>query len=113
MLADVSEQTTTNFKRRLDVVKEKMGNERKLSEIDRKTFCIYQAFKSFDTSVFCNSNLSGQEPQSVNRHWDLHGRTHRKHSKIDFLKVLLWLDAIIFLSSQDIQESEEVNDGHL
>lgn len=113
VLADVSEQTTTNFKRRLDVVKEKMGSEKKLSEIDRKTLCIYKAFKSFDTSIFSYSKFSEQEPQIVNRHWDLHGRTHREHNKMDFLKVLLWLDAIIFSSSQDIQESEEVNDGHL
>lgn len=113
VLADVSEQTTTNFKHRLDVVKEKMGSEKKLSEIDRKTLCIYKAFKSFDTSIFSYSKFSEQEPQIVNRHWDLHGRTHREHSKMDFLKVLLWLDAIIFSSSQDIQESEEVNDGHL
>ncbi len=113
VLADVSEQTTTKFKSRLDVVKKKMGSEIQLSEIDRKTLCIYKAFKSFDTSIFCNSDFSGQEPQIVNRHWDLHGRTHREHSKMDFLKVLLWLDAIIFSSSQDIRESEEVNDGHL
>lgn len=113
VLADVSEQTTTNFKHRLDVVKEKMGSEKKLSEIDRKTLCIYKAFKSFDTSIFSYSKFSEQEPQIVNRHWDLHGRTHREHSKMDFLKVLLWLDAIIFSSSQDIQESEEVNDWHL
>ena len=113
VLADVSDQTTTNFKRRLDVVKEKMGSEKKLSEIDRKTLCIYKAFKSFDTSIFSYSKFSEQEPQIVNRHWDLHGRTHREHSKMDFLKVLLWLDVIIFSSIQDIQESEEVNDGHL
>ena len=100
VLADVSEQTTTNFKRRLDAVKEKMGSERKLSEIDRKTLCIY---KSFDTSIFRDYyNFSDQEPQIVNRHWDLHGRTHREHSKMDFLKVLLWLDAITFSSNQDI-----------
>lgn len=114
VLADVSEQTTTKFKDRLDAVKGKIGNKKCLSEIDRRTLCIYQAFESFDTSIFRNYyNFSVQEPQNINRHWDLHGRTHREHSKIDFLKVLLWLDAIIFSSSQDIQESEEVNDGHL
>lgn len=113
VLADVSEQTTTNFKSRLDIVKKKIGSEKKLSDIDRKTLCIYKAFESVETSIFSNSNFSEQEPQIVNRHWDLHGRTHREHNKIDFLKVLLWLDAIIFSCSQDIKESEEVNDGHL
>lgn len=113
VLADVSEQNTTNFKSRLNAVKEKIGSEKALNEIDRKVLCIYKAFESFDTSVFANSDLSGQEPQTVNRHWDLHGRTHRKHGRMDFLKVLLWLDAIIFLSSQDIQESEEADNEPL
>lgn len=114
VLADVSEQTTTRFRCRLDAVREKIGCEKKLSEIDRKTFCIYRAFKSFDTSIFRDYyDFSIQEPQTVNRHWDLHGRTRREHSKVDFLKVLLWLDAIIFLSSQAIQKSEEVDDEHL
>lgn len=113
VLADVSEQTTTRFRRRLDVVRAKIGSEKKLSEIDKKTLCIYRAFESFDTSIFCDSDFSEQEPQTVNRHWDLHGRTHREHSKVDFLKVLLWLDAIIFSSSQAMQESEEVDDEHL
>ena len=90
-----------------------MSSEKQLSEIDWKTLCIYKAFKSFDTSFSCNSGFSGQEPQIVNRHWDLHGRTHTEHGKIDFLKVLLWLDAIFFSSSQEIQSSEEVDDGHL
>lgn len=113
VLADVSEQTTTRFRRRLDVVRAKIGSEKKLSEIDKKTLCIYRAFESFDTSIFCDSDFSEQEPQTVNRHWDLHGRTHREHSKVDFLKVLLWLDAIIFSSSQAMQESEEVDDEQL
>lgn len=113
VLADVSEQTTTKFKSRLDIVKQKMESEKKLSDIDRKTLCIYKALNSFETSIFSNSNFSEQEPHIINRHWDLHGRTHREHSKIDFLKVLLWLDAIIFSSSQDMKESEKVNNGHL
>ena len=47
----------------------------------------------------------------VNRHWDVHGRTHRKHTRIDFLKVLLWLDAVIYLHDKSIQlEGREVDD---
>lgn len=96
VLADVSGQTTTKFESRLDIVRRKMVSKKELSDIDRKTFYIYKALGSFETSIFSNSNFSEQEPKVINRHWDLHGRTHRKHSKIDFLKVLLYLDAIIF-----------------
>lgn len=114
VLADVSEDTTTRFRRRLDAAREKIGSEKKLSEIDRKTLCIYKASKSFDTSIFRDYyDFSKPEPQTINRHWDLHGRTHREHNQVDFLKVLLWLDAIIFLSSQAISESGEVDNEHI
>lgn len=113
VLSDVSKESTTNFKKRLDLVKEKFDNDIELNEIDRKTICIYQAFNSFESSIFSNSDFSKEEPHNINRHWDLHGRTRRPHSKTDFIKVLLWLDAIIFLSDKDIPSSEENRNEHL
>lgn len=109
VLADVSEVDTTRFETRLNIIKDKFEKDIALNEVDRKTLCIHQAFNSFGTSVFANSKFSEREPQSVNRHWDLHGRTHREHSQIDFLKVLLWLDAIMFFANKDTRQSEENN----
>lgn len=88
----------TNFQKGLKHISDKFANQVELNELDRKTLCIYDAFKKFDCSVFKKSNFDDEEPQTVNRHWDVHGRTHRKHTRIDFLKVLLWLDAVIYLS---------------
>lgn len=104
----------TNFEKRLKHISDKFANQVELNEIDRKTLCIYDAFKKFDCSVFKKSNFDDEEPQTVNRHWDVHGRTHRKHTRIDFLKVLLWLDAVIYLSEKDAQLGREgENDEHL
>ena len=39
---------------------------------------------------------------------------NREHTRIDFLKVLLWLDAVIYLSEKDAQLGREgENDEHL
>lgn len=100
----------TGFKTRLDRISKKLADKVALNEIDKKTICIYDAFKKFDCSVFKKSDFSDDEPQTVNRHWDVHGRTHRKHTRIDFLKVLLWLDAIIYLYDKGTQ-SEGVEEG--
>lgn len=95
----------TNFKKRLDTIEKKLNEKVELSEIDRKYICIHKAFKEFDQSVFKNSSsFSKNEPTGTNRHWDLHGRTRRDHTKIDFLKILLWLDAIIYYSEKDEQQ---------
>ena len=101
----------TGFKKRLERISDKLADKVVLNEIDKKTICIYEAFKKFDCSVFNDSVFSDKEPPTVNRHWDVHGRTHRKHTRIDFLKVLLWLDAVIYLHDKSTQlEGKEEDD---
>lgn len=95
------------LKHSLKCISDKFANQIELNEIDRKTLCIYNAFNKFDNSVFKDSDFAKAEPKEVNRHWDVHGRTRRKHTQIDFLKVLLWLDAIIYLSDKDKQLGNE------
>lgn len=107
LLADCSGIKSTRFKKRLDNISEKFNEKAELNEIDRKTLCICNAFNKFDNSVFKDSDFAKAEPKEVNRHWDVHGRTRRKHTQIDFLKVLLWLDAIIYLSDKDMQLGNE------
>lgn len=104
----------TGFKKRLERISDKLADKVVLNEIDKKTICIYEAFKKFDCSVFNDSVFSDKEPPTVNRHWDVHGRTHRKHTRIDFLKVLLWLDAVIYLHDKSTQlEGKEEDDEQL
>ena len=114
LLADCSGINKTGFQKRLDCIADIFADKAELNEIDRKMLCIYDAFKKFDCSVFKDSRFSEEEPQAVNRHWDVHGRTHRKHTRLDFLKVLLWLDAVIYLSDKDVQlERKRESDEHL
>ena len=114
LLADCSGINKTAFQKRLDCIADKFADKAELNEIYRKTLCIYDAFKKFDCSVFKDSRFSEEEPQAVNRHWDVHGRTHRKHTKIDFLKVLLWLDAVIYLHDKGTQlKGTEEDDEHI
>lgn len=106
----------TGFKKRLERISDKLADKVELNEIDKKTICIYDAInnaldKKTDCSVFKDSVFSDKEPPMVNRHWDVHGRTHRKHTRIDFLKVLLWLDAVIYLHDKSTQlEGKEEDD---
>ena len=99
VLADVSEMATvTSFKKRIQAIENKIGDQVALNEIDRKTLCIYTAMEHIKDSIFGNSSFSEAEPEGINRHWVMHGRTRKKYSKYDFLKLLLWLDAISYMS---------------
>ena len=93
----------TSFKTRLDRISNKLVCQIELNENDKKDICICEAFSRFDCSVFKKSDFSEDEPQIVNRHWDVHGRSRREHTKIDFLKVFLWLDAVVYLYDKSTQ----------
>lgn len=99
VLADVSEMATvTSFKKRIQAIENKIDDQVALNEIDRKTLCIYIAMEHIKDSIFGNSSFSEAEPEGINRHWVMHGCTRKKYSKYDFLKLLLWLDAISYMS---------------
>lgn len=112
VLADVSDMIAeTSFKRRIMVIEQKLGNKVELNDVDRKTLCIFTAVDSLQNSIFGNSRFSEDEPTSLNRHWIIHGRTRKTYTQYDFLKILLCLDAIIFLSdlsakNDDIDKSQ-------
>lgn len=109
ILADVTNMiNATNFKRRIEAVNEKFDAKIELNDIDRRTLCIYDSVNIIKDSIFGGSDFSKAEPSGINRHWVMHGRTRRIYTRCDFLKVLLLLDAIIFLSSNDIETDKEL-----
>ena len=107
VLADTSNMiNSTSFKKRIEVIESKFSDKIELNDIDRKTLCIYNSVNSLKDSIFGDSRFSENEPETINRHWIVHGRTRKDYTKYDFLKILLWLDAIIFLSKlSEIKEN--------
>lgn len=101
VLADVSEITTTSFKLRIETIENKIKDEVELNEVDRKTICIYTAMEKIENSLFVFSDFSQDEPSSLNRHWLVHGRTRKKYTKYDFLKILLWMDGVFYIHHFD------------
>ncbi len=111
VLADVSEINNTNFKQRIEAIENKIKNEVELNEVDRKTLCIYTAIEKIENTLFAFSDFLQPEPNSLNRHWLLHGRTRREYTNYDFLKILLWVDGISYIhqisSQNQVQLSEK------
>lgn len=108
VLADTLNITKTSFSPRINIIKEKINNKMELNVMERKIWLIYEAIDSFDTSIFADSDFSKSEPNCLNRHWIMHGRTKRTYTRYDVLKTLLWLDAIIYLDNVNT-EFEELN----
>ena len=103
-MADISRmKDSTSFEKRIKSIEQKMADKIELDTIDRRTFFIHLQFDSLgdklSNSVFGFSDFTKDEPDVLNRHWLLHGRTHKSYSRYDFLKILLWIDQLIFLDT--------------
>lgn len=99
-LSDVSENKKTNYKVRFEEIEKKISDKFELSDLEKKFICICIALDHFEESIFKHSNFSKNEPNNLNRHWMIHGRTRREYTNLDFVKIILWLDAIVFLDDK-------------
>ena len=77
-----------------------MEDKLELDDLDKKTLCIHRTITAFEESIFKDHYSFVNEPTDLNRHWVIHGRSHRAYSRYDCLKILLWLDAIAFLAAK-------------
>lgn len=104
MLADIScMKDSTSFEKRIKSIEQKMTDKIELDNIDKRTFFMQVQFDSLgdklSNSVFSFSDFTKDEPNALNRHWLLHGRTQKTYDRYDFLKILLWIDQLVFLDT--------------
>lgn len=97
LLSYITQQETPNYKKRLETIKGKIDKHTPLSEFDKRAICIYIAIENTNNTIFSDSDFHTDEPDEINRHWTLHGRTSKQFCELDFIKVLLWVDALIIL----------------
>lgn len=101
VLADISEmQGCTSFQKRIAKIKGKLSDNVTLSQVDKKLLCIGIGLEKVCNTMFKGTPFTEAEADELNRNWLQHGRTHRTYTRLDFLKILLLLDGIIFLSEQ-------------
>lgn len=110
VLSDVSNNKKTSYKLRVQEIEKKIADKFELTDLEKKLMCIYVSMGKFEESIFKRSDFDQAEPEDLNRHWLVHGRTRREYTKLDFIKIILWLDAIIFLDDKlsDHKEVKEV-----
>lgn len=108
VLSDFTNIPGTHYRKRITAIEEKMDNQLALDDVDKNTLCIHKTITSFEESIFKDNYSFVNEPDELNRHWVMHGRSRRTYTRFDCLKILLWLDAIVFLSEK-IEGKEDGN----
>lgn len=101
LLSIVSKQVSPSFERRLNTIKNKFDEATELEPIDQKIVCISLALEKIVVSIFATHDFHEDELDCVNRHWTLHGRSKREYMFTDVIKVLFWIDALLFIQNID------------
>lgn len=104
LLSAVSNQMNPNYIRRLNTIKEKFDQSVAFEPVEVQILSISIALEKIDVSIFANSDFHSDEPECINRHWTLHGRSKREYLFTDVIKVLLWIDALLFIQNYDNEE---------
>lgn len=105
LLSTVSNQVNPSFTRRLNTIKKRFDETAAFEPIDQQILSISIALKKMEQSIFSDHDFHEPELECVNRHWTLHGRSERQYLFTDVIKVLLWIDALLFILKYDQDHS--------
>lgn len=100
LLADNDDPTVTNYNRLLTIQIEKLVEQTSNEREDR---ILKANLTGYIEYLVQRVPFSGHEPERVNRHWLLHGRTNRKIDLDDCLSIFILLDMLI-----EVKEKTEV-----
>lgn len=109
-LSVVTGNPGTNIKRRIEPLLEKLDDDEALSEDEYSLFSLYLTVDATMKTFAASSNFGNEkEPQYINRHWTMHGRTERRKTKMDCVKLLRFLYAIILLDKIEKEDTKSLS----
>ena len=88
LLTDISGNPTSRLGPRLDVIKKKLDNDEFLDNDEYAMLTLALTLEKTMDTFSAPSDFKGKEPTGLNRHWIAHGRSTRKKSKIDCVKMI-------------------------
>ena len=99
LLSRYSGQIGTNMNRRMEKIIKKF----KLNEIPEDEYIAWSILdETLTTAIETLTEVikfDKNEPQTLNRHWIIHGRSKRKISQLDCIKIINCICAVFFIST--------------
>lgn len=87
----------TSIIKRCERLAEKLDTDGFLDNEEFALLALALTFSKAFESIGGNSDFNGKEPNTINRHWTVHGRAVRRKTKLDCVKLIRFLYAIIIL----------------
>ena len=108
VISEASSDNRATFNGKFDKIKNKITLEQALTKEEISFIVLLSTIEETYSTMFGFSNFENTEPNYINRHWIVHGRTTREYDKIDCIKVLNMLYGIILIDK--LAREEEAKD---
>lgn len=105
LLSKVSTSFCTNMKKRLKIIENKLAFCSLIESEEIPEFLLFVTLWLVIGSLSNDSSFSTIEPSELNRHWIMHGRTHRGYSELDCMKLLNIIFCLILVNNYVIDNN--------
>jgi|GEM_PF-1081781 len=109
LLSDISKKTGTHIESRAKAIIAKLSYDVELNQEDFSVWFLYSTFKDMVERIGDSKPFDGEEPELLNRHWVMHGRTKRKIEKLDCIKIINFIYGIVLLDKLNSEVVETDN----
>ena len=96
-LSVASEKLITSIPKRVEEFLNKIRTKKTVTPREISIFSLLSTFQKSMAIFGADSDFHKPEPKNLNRHWIAHGRSYRKKTKLDCVKLIHMLYAIILL----------------
>lgn len=110
LLSDVSGNQTTRIAARVTCIIDKLENNEDVDSNEYALLTLMLTFQRTMDSFSANSDFARKEPKGLNRHWIMHGRSKRKKTKLDCVKLINMIQGILLIDEFGRKEAEGKND---
>lgn len=98
VLSDIGGDTTTSIFRRANDILRRVEETDSLENDECAVLALIWTFRETMESISARSDFNGKEPKNLNRHWIMHGRSRRKRTHLDCIKLFNFLYGILLIS---------------
>ena len=107
LLADISGNPTSKLGPRINAIKQKLDNDELLDHDDYVMLTLAMTLEKTLDSFSAFFDFEGKEPTGLNRHWIAHGRSTRRKTKLDCVKMINLIYGLLLIG--DLESTASSN----
>lgn len=101
VLTEITEIPSHKAEKKCDLILEKIREDEDLENLEYRPIILYYTFSNMANQFYAFFDFDGEEPECLNRHWLIHGRTKKKLTSLDCIKIVRFLFCIILVSANE------------